>query len=508
MKEIHLGTRIILTIMAVFVQFHYAKTEEEVVSTNRLERNAGERKVLMLNGVEYALRWCPAGTFIMGSPDGEPERFGNELQHSITLSKGFWMLETEVTQEVWENVMGNNPSAFKGNKRSVEQVSWEDCQGFITKLNEFSASYIPDSKFYLPSEAQWEYACRAGTEGAYAGDLNEMGWYRDNSGLETKDVGQKKPNAWGLYDMHGNVFEWCSDWYDSGYYSQSPAVDPEGPSTAADRVNRGGSHSNVPNLSRSAYRGGIDPLKSFNNLGLRLCFEEPVDQRKVLTINGVEYAFRWCPPVTFMMGNQETQGQNRDKQRLVTLSKGFWMLETEVTQEMWASVMGNNPSHFIGDVRLPVEQVSWEDCRMYIEKLTTVSAVPGFKFGLPSESQWEYACRAGTTEAYGGTGNLNEMGWYGENSGEKTHVVGQKQPNAWGFYDMHGNVWEWCSDWYDVITEGSVTDPIGPPIGTKRVNRGGSYVDGPGSCRSVDRYRDNPMDIQQTLGLRLILTDE
>ncbi|MBP5320757.1 MAG: formylglycine-generating enzyme family protein, partial [Kiritimatiellae bacterium] len=147
-----------------------------------------------------------------------------------------------------------------------------------------------------------------------------------------------------------------------------------------------------------------------------------------------------------------------------------------------------NPSRYKGD-NLPVEQVSWEDCQEFIAK---GNKELGLEFRLPTEAEWEYACRAGTTGAYGGTGGLDEMGWYSNNSGSKTHSVGQKKPNAWGLYDMHGNVWEWCADWYDDYPPGSVTDPTGPAFGGNRVLRGGGWCNLALHCRSAYRLRDLP----------------
>ena len=182
--------------------------------------------------------------------------------------------------------------------------------------------------------------------------------------------------------------------------------------------------------------------------------------RRVLTMKGVAYAFRRCPAGTFMMGSPEDESgrEPREMQRQVTLERGFWMLETEVTQEMWKSVMGNNPSHFTHSVKLPVEQVSWNDCQDYIRKLNALGVAPaGYEFSLPTEAQWEYACRAGTTTPYhfgsvlnGDAANCDGNDPYGtETKGkflEKTSVVGSYPPNAWGLLDMHGNVCEWCLD--------------------------------------------------------------
>jgi formylglycine-generating enzyme len=164
-----------------------------------------------IGDVEQCLRWIPPGTFWMGSPNDDPERFEREKpQHQVRLSEGFWLFDTPCTQGLWEAVMGENPSRFQGVNRPVENVSWEDCQAFIIKVNE----QIAGLHLRLPTEAQWEYACRAGTqEPRYDSDVDAIAWYAANSDGETHDVGQKHPNTWGLYDMLGNVDEWVQDWY-------------------------------------------------------------------------------------------------------------------------------------------------------------------------------------------------------------------------------------------------------------------------------------------------------
>ena len=229
-----------------------------VVTPSTATPKPGERLVKTVNGVEFAFRWCPAGSFQMGYvfPREKPV-------HEVTLTRGFWLLETEVTQAQWQAVMGDNPSDFKGDNLPVESVSWEDCKEFCTKLSSQGLNVS------LPTEAQWEYACRAGTTSAYAGNLDEMAWYSKNSGSTTHEVGQKKPNAWGLYDMHGNVWEWCSDWFDSGYYSKSPASDPTGPDTGSYRVFRGGGWDCVARNCRSALRFFNSPDFRSDGLGLR-----------------------------------------------------------------------------------------------------------------------------------------------------------------------------------------------------------------------------------------------
>jgi formylglycine-generating enzyme required for sulfatase activity len=218
--------------------------------------------------MEFVL--IPAGEFDMGSPPSEEGRLEYEGPvHRVTLSRAFRIGKYPVTQRQYEAVTGENPSHFSGNiDRPVDSVSWEDAVAFCRKLG------ARDGRAYrLPTEAQWEYACRAGSTSAYCfGDdpslLPQYAWYRDNSGMQTHPVGEKKPNAFGVYDMHGNVWEWCHDYYygscGSGfygwhYYRVSPNVDPQGPDIGASRVLRGGSWDDDPGGCRSADRGGFWP---------------------------------------------------------------------------------------------------------------------------------------------------------------------------------------------------------------------------------------------------------
>ena len=182
----------------------------------------------------------------------------------------FFIGRYEVTQEEWQTVMGNNPSSVKGARRPVENVSWDDCQEFIRKLNS-----ITGKQFRLPTEAEWEYAARGGNKSngyKYAGgnDIDRVSWYDLNSGNSTSDVGQKVPNELGLFDMSGNVWEWCQDWY--GNYDDGNQTNPTGPSTGTDRVYRGGGWYSIAGYCRVSCRSAISPEKSDNRLGLRLAF--------------------------------------------------------------------------------------------------------------------------------------------------------------------------------------------------------------------------------------------
>ena len=218
----------------------------------------------------------PAGTFMMGSPDSELGRGSDETLHEVQLT-GFFMQTTEVTQGQWNAVMGSNPSSFSncGGDCPVDSISWDDAQGFINALNQMN-----EGTYRLPTEAEWEYAARAGSNTALAnGDitviecdfdtnLDAMGWYCGNAGDTTHPVAQKNANVWGLYDMHGNVYEWCQDWY--GTYPSTVVIDPVGPVSGSSRVLRGGSWNYDANYCRSAYRDSISPDYRSRYGGLRL----------------------------------------------------------------------------------------------------------------------------------------------------------------------------------------------------------------------------------------------
>jgi formylglycine-generating enzyme required for sulfatase activity len=215
----------------------------------------------------------PAGTFTIGSPANERGRDeGEGPQTVVTISKPFWLGVTEVTQPQWQAIMGNNPSQFVMDNNPVERISWTEATEFCQKLTERerTAGRLPAGYVYaLPTEAQWEYACRAGTTGQYSGKLDDVSWYFKNTeGLTTKPVGQKQPNAWGLQDMHGNVWEWCADWY--GAYPGGKISDPKGPATGTIRIVRGGGWGDTALDCRSAFRRAFKPDLHGNSVGLRL----------------------------------------------------------------------------------------------------------------------------------------------------------------------------------------------------------------------------------------------
>ena len=225
----------------------------------------------------------------------------------------------------------------------------------------------------------------------------------------------------------------------------------------------------------------------------------------------------FIPPGTFMMGSPTTEVDryyDESPQMAVTISRGFWMGQHAVTQQEYQAVVGNNPSYFTGDSNRPVEMVSWNDATNYCGDLTqqdlAAGRIPaGSGYRLPTEAEREYACRAWTSTrfSYGddpGYTNLTDYAWYSANSGGTTHPVGQKLPNPWGLVDMHGNVWEWCQDWYGPYPGGTVIDPQGPATGANRVIRGGSWYDPPANCRSA-RRSSYPLYANSNFGFRFVL---
>jgi len=218
-------------------------------------------------GVKIELVLIPAGEFEMGSNDGRPDE---KPVHKVKIAHSFYIGKYVVTQAQFEKVIGKNPSDFKGENLPVEKVSYSDAEEFCKK-----ADNLTGKSFRLPTEAEWEFACRAGTKTKYnTGDndaaLEQAGWHKGNSEDKTHPVGQKKPNALGLYDMHGNVWQWCQDWYADDYYGKSPATDPEGPAQGASRLLRGGSWYENPGSCRTANRGSINPAYRGTNIGFRV----------------------------------------------------------------------------------------------------------------------------------------------------------------------------------------------------------------------------------------------
>lgn len=249
---------------------------------------------------------------------------------------------------------------------------------------------------------------------------------------------------------------------------------------------------------------------------------KPPIQGEPFTIPSCGLKLNWVAPGRFFMGSPPLEaGRSNDEgpQTEVTISRGFWLGAFTVTQEEWKAVaeelsgLNPEPCYFRG-TRLPVEQVSWDDCQAWLRELNWIEEAgnrlpPGFRYHLPTEAEWEFACRAGSSSRFyfgDGDDQLGDHAWYSRNGGSQTHVVGQKKANAWGFHDMHGNVWEWCEDRYGgPLPGGQVTDPKGPPFGLNRVFRGGSWGVAASRCRSAYRVWNKPSYRDYTVGFRVAL---
>jgi formylglycine-generating enzyme required for sulfatase activity len=532
--------------------FNEAKAKETKTALAKSLNIPSDEKADLGNGTNLEMVLIPAGKFMMGSPASEKDRNENETQHEVTLTKPFYMGKYEVTQEQWEAVMGNNPSVrTKGAKLPVTDVSWNNCQEFIQKLNAKT-----NGGYRLPTEAEWEYACRAGTTTAYSvGESiskDDANWAAAQVPESIKVVGNYKANAFGLYDMHGNVLEWCED--KNGDYPVGPVTDPKGSRTGTNRVWRGGAFNLNAPRSRSSLRHAQLPTHRHINLGFRLAktvnikiggspeipkpdptlvkptteglLVSPFTEAKAREVqkeaakrlqkemeekadlgNGTNLDMVLIPAGRFMMGSpaSEKGHRNDETEHEVTLTKPFYMGKYEVTQEQWQAIIQNNPSSAKG-TRLPVTNVSWEDCQDFIRKLNSKTS-GGYR--LPSEAEWEYACRAGTTTAFCFGNKINRSDAnYGP--GGKSVLVGSYKANAFGLYDMHGNVWEWCEDWHGEYPAESVTDPKGAVSGVSRVGRGGSFYTPVDAAKARASFRGGtdltPATRNDTNGFRLART--
>jgi formylglycine-generating enzyme required for sulfatase activity len=585
------------------------------------------------NGVILEMAAIPGGSFMMGQLEDEGGRYNNASpQHQVTVPS-FFMGKYPVTQAQYQAIMGANPSYFKGSNRPVERVSWYDAVEFCDRLSQYTGR-----TYRLPSEAEWEYACRAGTTTPFhfgemiTTDLaNYDGNFTYGDGIkgiyrkETTEVGSfGVANNFGLYDMHGNVREWCQDnWHNN--YKGAPtdgSVWVKNVKHTDIRLLRGGSWVTYPKDCRSVYRDscyrpactdlgfrivcsgpslegaailvGIERVKlrlknpdlkvriaaleqslNYGEQGLDLVIaglkdeswdiqnaaylilnsrteprikqilEKPnqeglkLEQIEVVTVdkfgeiiqyqpriaryfledlgNGVNLETAAIPGGTFMMGSPENEAKRRDSespQHQVTVPS-FFMGKYPVTQAQYQAIMGANPSRFKGSNR-PVECVNWYNAVAFCEKL---SQITGKTYRLPSEAEWEYACRAGTTTPFhfGETitadlANYNGNFTYGDGikgiyRKETTEVGSFGVANNFGLYDMHGNVCEWCQDNWHSNHEGA------PANGSQWLNveentnrrllRGGSWLYDPVHCRSAYRRYYNLDYYGNDIGFRV-----
>ncbi|WP_293155533.1 bifunctional serine/threonine-protein kinase/formylglycine-generating enzyme family protein [Okeania sp. SIO2C9] len=575
---------------------------------NRTPGNARQKIEDLGNGIKLEMVYIPGGSFLMGSPEKEVERLNSESpQHQVTLQP-FYMSKYPITQNQYQAIMGENPSNFKGGNHPVEKVTWHNATEFCQRLSEKTGKI-----YKLPSESQWEYACRAGTTTPfYFGETitSELVNYNGNyiygnvpkgKHLEkTTEVGSFPPNAFGLYDMHGNVWEWCLDIWRNNYNGAPTDGSPwENEGDSSQRLLRGGCWNIHPQFCRSArrirnnadYYGTYwgfrilllpDFQKKFQNSGeissvmnqtyptekkltpplqisKKLTAPSPINETsppqtflksipeseigeiftfEVVTINncgkiinrtpvsarqkiedlgnGIKLEMVYIPGGNFLMGSPENeQGRSSDEspQHQVILQP-FYMSKYPITQEQYQAITKENPSHFKGKSR-PVENVKWHEAVEFCQKL---SEKTGKIYRLPSESQWEYACRAGTTTPfYFGETITSELVNYNGNYPysnapkdkyrRETTEVGSFPPNAFGLYDMHGNVWEWCLDiWHnnydDAPNDGSAWES--GRYSFRRVFRGGSWLKRSRSCRSAWRSYYYSVEFGISVGFRIV----
>ena len=380
--------------------------------------------------------------------------------------KYYAICKYEVTQLLWETVMGNNPSEYKSPNCPVENVSWKDCNTFIKRLNEFPEIKALGYVFRLPTLEEWQVACGAGTTNKYCRlsdgteisdkTISQVAWVElhYDDGLHPRPIGLKKPNAFGLYDMLGNVSEWTSNFFrDSstlaiccgGYYYGTTSLKKE-ETYNIDKVD----HSIGFRLARDATdteRTNLDRSKAERQAAK----EREEAERKAAADKAVAEAS--VGAVAKLAADMVPMPQ-----------KNYAICKYEVTQALWFAVMGENPSHFKGG-NLPVESVSWDDFQKFLGRLNALPEVKekGYAYRLPTVDEWEYACLAGGKKGYcklDGEAEITEttledVAWFNKNASEKSHPVGQKRANAFGLYDMHGNVFEWTASF----------DNDGDPIG-------------------------------------------
>ncbi|MCA9005753.1 MAG: SUMF1/EgtB/PvdO family nonheme iron enzyme, partial [Planctomycetaceae bacterium] len=491
-----------------------------------------EQEVELPGGEKISFMLIPPGEFMMGSGEQEKDEYLAEAeaakdtwsiksiqtefpQQHVKITKPFYLGKFEVTQAQWKSVMGSNPSKFNKNLQNpVDTVSWDDIDQFLVKSNTVTASQ--SFSFTLPTQAQWEFACRAGGATAWhdtesEADLAQVAWHKGNALGQTHPVGQLHPNAFGLYDMHGNVLEWCSDFHSLEVAQTAVKLDPVGPTTGKQRIRRGGHIFAEPRHCRAAYKGWFTPDGRQDFGGFRLAMTintktasppplavAPFDATQaqkyqqewadylgepVETTNSIGMKFTIIPPGKFKMG----EGDNVVD---VTLTKPFRLGVHELTQGQWKAVMETEPWKGQQEVRegenFAASFLDWSDvtefCRKLTERERTAGRLrEGWEYRLPTEAEWEYACRAGTTTrfSFGDSESLlGEYAWSEENTRNVNKAyaqpVGLKKPNPWGLYDIHGNVREWCSDRLGNRLAGG-TDPTGPVAGSSRMYRGGGW---------------------------------
>lgn len=483
-----------------------------------------------VNGVSFKMIYVEGGTFTMGDINDN-----DNPAHKVSLSN-YHIGETEVTQSVWKAVMGYNNSIYKGDNLPVENISWYEAQEFCEKL-----SNLTGKSYSLPTEAQWEYAAKGGKHSRgykFSGSNNhlDVAWMGEEEELEnTFPVATKKTNELGVYDMSGNVWEWCYDWQDK--YSKKTQTNPIGILNGEFKVLRGGSfllygtfeaEISGSNTSRNCIR----PVYHSGYCGLRIALDS-ISKPKVIqsyhnisayspnyqsfteNVNGFCFDMVYVEGGTFTMGNKKEEDYNSDRYpHEVTLSD-YYIAQTEVPQELWTAIMGNNPSYF-KDPNHPVENVSWYDAQEFCKKL---SQITGKNYCLPTEAQWEYAARGGNRNSnicysynydYAWIIMNGVLNYRIEHWESSTHPIAKLKANELGIFDMIGNVEEWCQDWYSTDISYSQKNPTGPSTGTDKVTKGdfhgssASWFDEDILSRR-NNWDNNPSSTRDYRGFRIAL---
>jgi formylglycine-generating enzyme required for sulfatase activity len=492
-----------------------------------------------------------------------------------------------------EKYSWRDPSFEQTDEHPVVNMSWNDATAFCQWLSKKEGE-----TYRLPTEAEWEYACRAGTTTHYhSGDDPETlakvanvpdaalkakfpDWkytIQGNDGYAfTSPVGSFAPNAFGLYDMHANTWQWCADWYAADYYAASPLDDPTGPASGDRRVIRGGAWFSRPSSLLAAKRDTFGPNYRYNGPGFRVA-RTIADATRQIT-NSIGMKLTLVPSGEFMMGSGESAAaaaaffnktcgaddlkadnfKDEYPQHRVRITQTFYLGTYHVTRGQFRQFVadtsyktdaekGEKPGAWRWDPdkkafgfyekyswlnvgfeqtdEHPVVDVSWNDAVAFCKWL---SKKEGRTYRLPTEAEWEFACRAGTTTRYysgddpetlAKVGNVADATFKAKSPDTKytikasdgypfTSPVGSFRPNALGLYDMHGNAWQWCADWYreEYYAASPAEDPAGPDSGSRRVHRGGSWYYGPDVTRSAKRGGGEPDFRGSGVGFRVART--
>lgn len=542
-------------------EFTMGRTEEQLDELVATVKSHPEMKRNYVGQVVWSMLMMPAHRvrltkpFYMGTAEvtvGQFRQFADASGYKTEAEQGLDAGESIKGRSIstWRKPMAWRKDYKQQDDEPVLHLCYNDCVAFCEWLSKQEGV-----EYCLPTEAEWEYGCRAGTTTPWSfGDraaanqvAQEYAWWSEapqGRHEVPRSVAQGKPNAFGLYDMHGNVWEYVADWWHRMSYKESPLNDPTGPDQQDElnrlrRIIRGSSFDWDSWGGDSAYRMRIGQRSTQHpHMGFRVAMRikgvagvplavDPDGERrskqrdpgadckevlaalragaikdtlpKQLTIDvadGIRMEFVLIPAGSFLMGSDKGPQDERPVHRVV-ISKPFYMAKYELTQGQWEALMGKHPwleelrQAKADDAVAPhkaMDTLSFTACQEFIGKLR--AKVPGREFALPTEAQWEYACRAGSTSEfhfgdeaaalgdYGWFhGNMNWVGQPGFQGKLFYHDVGAKKPNAFGLYDMHGGVWEWCADWYDedYYFDSPLADPTGPQSGRFRVLRGGSW---------------------------------